>query len=80
MLPVHHLHMHNLEKETVRVLLCIHFLYNPYLHWFIVGYAWANRRRGKYIRTNSTGIQRRWKELSRGTKMAPQGRPTKRNY
>ena len=35
-----------------------------------IGYVWSNGRRGKYIKTNSTGIARRRKGLSRGTKMA----------
>lgn len=45
---------------------------------YIIGFAWSNGRKGKYIQTNSGGIQRRRKGLPRRTKMAPQGRPAKR--
>lgn len=59
--------------NRVEYKLCLKFIFN-------VGNVWNHSgRRGKYIKTNSGGIQRRRKNLSRGTKLAPQGRPTKRN-
>ena len=42
------------------------------------GFVQARGHTGRYIKTNSTGIRRRRKGLPRGTKQAPQGRPTKR--
>ena len=44
----------------------------------IIGYVWSHGRKGRYIKTNVTGIRRRRKGLPRSTKMAPQGRPMKR--
>ena len=44
----------------------------------ILGMVWSNGRRGHYIKTNSGGIQRRRKGISRGTRMAPQERPVNR--
>ena len=44
----------------------------------ITGFVQARGHTGRYIKTNSTGIRRRRKGLPRGTKQAPQGRPTKR--
>ena len=41
------------------------------------GYVWSQGRWSRYFKTNSTGIARSRKGLSRGTKMAPQGRPPK---
>ena len=45
------------------------------LHIILV---WSQGRRGHYIKTNSGGIKRRLLGITRGTKMAPQGRPAKR--
>ena len=46
--------------------------------FFNLGYVWSHGRRGRYIKTNATGIKRRRKDLPRGSKMASQGRPPKR--
>ena len=40
----------------------------------------SNGKNGKYKRTNSGEIERRRKGLSRGTNMAPQGRPLKYSF
>ena len=51
------------------------------LHGFLpTGFVWSQGRQGRYIRTNSTGIQRRRPGVPRETKMAPQGRPIKRRH
>ena len=51
------------------------------MHKFLhTGFVWSQGRRGRYIRTNSTGIRRRRPGVPRGTKMAPQGRPIKRTH
>ena len=46
-----------------------------YLLQNVLGNAWTKHRYGKYIKVNSTGIKRRRKTLTRGSRMARQGRP-----
>ncbi len=53
------------------VTILIHYGYS----YLCLGLVRGRPRRGRYIRVNSGGIQRRRKELCRGSKMAPQGRP-----
>lgn len=53
----------------------IHYISCTYLQQ---GYVWSNGRRGRYIKTNASGIKRRRQDLPRGSKMASQGRPVKR--
>jgi len=51
------------------------------MHKFLhTRFVWSQGRRGRYIRTNSTGIQQRRPGVPRGTKMAPQGRPIKHTH
>ena len=43
-----------------------------------IGFVWSHGRKGQYIKTNGGGVKRRRPGLPRGSKMAPQGCPTKR--
>ena len=71
--------LHNFGRpDSEFSLLLIWPITNCFIHFISQGFVKARGRIGRYIKTNSSGIQRRRKGLPRGTKRAPQGRPTKR--
>ena len=49
-----------------------------YAFHILIGIVRSQGRKGRYIKTNAGGIKRRHAGISKGSKMAPQGRPTKR--